>query len=117
MSNNNSKKNGTETYCIVDFPEENKFYGNYVESSPKKAASKALSELLKFIDLDKKDDDFMLGKFVVFVLKNKKTDQLYKYIGTQIKLKNPTKVMKNGVQKEYYYKNVIGKYNNSLDEI
>jgi hypothetical protein len=117
MSNNNSKKAKEESYCIVDFPSDNKFHGDYRATTPKKAASKALSELLKFIDIDKKEEDYMLGKFVVFVLKNKESNELYKYIGTQIKLKNPTKILKNGVQKQYYYKNVIGKYNESLDRI
>ena len=104
--NNNYKYNN---YMIVDFP-DNKIFE---ETSSKKAANNVFSYLLQFMDIDNTDDDFFLGKFLVFVIKNTKTNKEYKYIGNRIKLKNPVK-MGNNI---YYYKNVIGKYKKELDLI
>jgi hypothetical protein len=109
--------NNIHTYTIVDFPDVNKTFGSYKYSNPKKAANKAFSDLIKFIDIGNEDDE-LLGKFIVFVIKNIHTSKEYKYIGTRIKLKNPVKVhKKNGKEIDYKYKNVIGPYDEKLDLI
>ena len=113
-NNNNNNKNKLKTYTIVDFPEDNQTYGIFKENIPKKAANKALTSLLKFIDTDNiNNKDSFLGKFVVFVIKDTETNKMYKYIGTRIKLENPVK----NSNSEYKYKNVIGKYKKELDSI
>jgi ribosomal protein L35AE/L33A len=113
-----SYNNKLHCYTIVDFPSENQTYGKFKAFKPKIAANRAFSSLIKFVDIeDKSNDDSFLGKFLVFVIKDLNTNQEYKYIGNRIKLKNPVKVIKNGRDIEYKYKNVIGKYNNELDKI
>jgi hypothetical protein len=109
MNNNNNNI----YYSIVDFPNDNQLYGKFKGSSPKKAANKALSCLIKFMN---NNEDFF-GKFIVFVIKNNSTKKEYKYIGNRIKLENPIKVEKNGKTIIYKYKNVIGKFREELDLI
>jgi len=113
------KNQQNKTYSIVDFPENGKTYGSFTSKNRKKAASQAFTELLRYIDVDKKNgDDYMLGKFIVFVLQdNQNKNENYKYIGTQIKLKKPIRKKEGDIEKVYYYKNVIGDYNSSLDNI
>ena len=106
----------TNIFTIVDFPENNQYYGKFKGTIPKKVASKAFSSLVQFMDINPEKDNFQ-GKFIVFVIKNIKTNKMYKYIGTRIKLHNPIKVIKNGIEIEYKYKNVIGKYKNELNKI
>jgi len=108
--------NNINTYTIVDFPENNQCYGKFKGNIPKKVASKAFSSLVQFMDIDLEKDEFQ-GKFIVFVIKNVKSGKMYKYIGNRIKLHNPIKIVKNGIEVEYKYKNVIGKYRNELDKI
>ena len=115
MSYNN---NEVHYYTIVDFPEDNQNYGKFKANKPKIAANRAFSSLINFIDIDnKKNEDGFLGKFLVFVIKDLNTNEEYKYIGNRIKLKNPVKVVKDGKEIEYKYKNVIGKYKEDLDKI
>jgi len=108
---NNNKK----YYTIVDFPDDNQTYGNFSGSIPKKAANKAFSFLLKFLNEDIHND--FTGKFIVFVIKDTDTNKLYKYIGTRIILQNPIHTIKNNKNITYKYKNVIGKYKPELDLI
>ena len=113
-----SYNNNINYYTIVDFPEDNQNYGKFKGHKPKIAANKAFSSLIKFIDIENKsNENSFLGKFLVFVIKDLNTNQEYKYIGNRIKLKNPVKVTKDGIEIEYKYKNVIGKYNKELDKI
>jgi hypothetical protein len=100
-------------YTIVDFPEDNQTFGNFSGSIPKKAANKAFSSLLKFLNDDIHND--FTGNFIVFVIKDTTTNKLYKYIGTRIKLKNPINKIINDKTITYHYKNVIGKYKPELD--
>jgi hypothetical protein len=111
-----SNNNNTNTYTIVDFPENNQCYGKFKGTIPKKVASKAFSSLVQFMDIDLEKEEFQ-GIFIVFVIKKTKTGKMYKYIGNRVKLHNPIKISKNGVEVEYKYKNVIGKYRNELDKI
>ena len=101
-------------FCIVDFPKENMLYGNFTSTIPKKAANDAFSALTKYINISDEDS---FGKFIVFVIKDKHNNKMYKYIGNKIKLKKPVIIRKNGKDIIYHYKNVIGKYNPELDKI
>jgi hypothetical protein len=114
MSYNN---NNIHYYSIVDFPEEQQLYGKFKGTTPKAAANKAFSSLIKFIDIDKSNEDNFLGKFIVFVIKNIETNEEYKYIGNRIKLENTVTIVKDGKEIKYNYKNVIGKYNKELDKL
>ena len=109
--------NNDNYYSIVDFPEDNKYYGKFKGTVPKKVASKAFSALMQFIDIDNNNEDSLNGKFIVFVIQHNLNGKMYKYIGSRVKLKNPIKVVKEGVTIEYKYKNVIGKYRKELDLI
>jgi hypothetical protein len=105
----------TKKYIIVDFANDENGISPKIfnEITPKKAANKAFSYLLQFIDIDKDDDDFLLGKFLVFVIKNIETDKEYKFIGNRVTLANPIKIKNNTVK----YKNIVGKFNPELDLI
>jgi len=116
-NNNNNNINNMHYYSIVDFPEDNQLYGKFKGINAKAAANKAFSSLIKFIDIDKSNEDNFLGKFIVFVIKDIKTNAEYKYIGNRIKLENPVIVIKDGKEIKYKYKNVIGKYNKELDKL
>lgn len=109
----NNSMNNNIYYSIVDFPNDNQLYGKFKGSSPKKAANKAFSFLIKFMN---NQEDFF-GKFIVFVIRNNNTNKEYKYIGNRIKLENPIQVQKNGKTIVYNYKNVIGKFKEELDLI
>ena len=101
-------------YTIVDFPNDKQNYGKFKAGNPKKAANKAFSTLIKFIDTK---NDF-LGKFLVFVIKDLNTNEEHKYIGSRIELENPVKFTKsNGTNIEYKYKNVIGDYSPELEKL
>ncbi len=112
-----SNNNQTRTFTIIDFPKDNQTYGKFKSKIPKVAANMAFDELLKHIKIDKKTDDAFYGKFIVFMIKCLKTNKLYKYIGTVVKLKNPVKKMIDGKYITYEYKSVIGKYNKELDKL
>lgn len=99
MNNNNN-------YTLVDFPEDNKYYGKFTGKYPKTAANEAFSTLIQFTELKE-------NEFIVFVIKNINTNKMYKYIGGRVKLENPVKI--NG--KTVEYKNIIGKYNSELNKI
>ena len=92
-------------YTIVDFPEPNKIFGNYSAIKPKKAAEEVFIFLTNQAGDNFKNNSE--GKFIVFVIKNIKTQKEYKYIGTVVKLKKP--------KGNYIYKNVIGKYKPELN--
>jgi hypothetical protein len=118
-NNNNNNNNKIKTFTIIDFPEDNKTFGNFKSSIPKKAANEAFLALLNHVDFNKNNnDDNFFGKFIVFVIKEINTDKMYKYIGTVIKLKKPVNVkLNNGKEIIYHYKTVIGKYKKELDKI
>lgn len=116
-SNNNNNLMKNKSYSIVDFPEDNKLYGDFIATSAKSAAGEAFSHLLKFLDLDENNEDSFLGKFLVFTLIDKNSHKKYKYMGTRIELKNPVSITKNNHNLTYKYKDVIGKYKKELDKI
>lgn len=106
-------------FTIVDFPNNNNYYGNFIGEKPKNAADKVFSFLINFIDKKSNNNvnDEFSGKFLVFVIKDIESKKEYKYIGSRIKLKNPVKYIKNGKEIYYIYKNVIGVYHKELEKI
>ena len=52
----------TNIYTIVDFPENNQYYGKFKGTIPKKVASKAFSSLVQFMDINTEEDNFQ-GKY------------------------------------------------------
>jgi hypothetical protein len=109
---NNIKKNSK--YAIIDFPEDGKLFGTIYAKTPKTAGEKAFTKLLKYtsdINFENTDnDDDFLGKFLVYVIKNLDSNNEHKFIATRIKLAKE-------VNNKYQYKNIVGYYNNRLDEI
>ena len=106
--------NKISKYAIVDFPEDGKLFGTISETTPKKAAEKAFTKLLKYtsdINFENtNNDDAFLGKFLVFVIKNLDSKNEHKFIATRIKLAKE-------VNNKYKYKNIVGVYNNRLDNV
>ena len=100
-------------YTIVDFPEDNQTYGSFKGKTPKIAASKIMTHLIKYLVLNNTDD--LHGKFIVFVIRDIDSEKEYKYIGNRIKLHNPVIIEKDGKKIEYKYKNIIAKYRVELD--
>ena len=103
-------------FSIVDFPNDGEMKGEFISDVPKKAAIQAFSYLAEVSDIYKNNED-SLGKFIVFVIKNKNNGKLYKYIGNRVKLENVIKIKKNGNYIEYKYKDVVGKYKEELNKI
>ena len=106
--NNNNKQ---IEYEIIDFPKKNLSFGSYKGRYTKQAAEKAFTFLSNLVGQDIDEE----GSFLVFVIRNKETQKINKYIGTRIELEN--KVINNYIQTPVKYKNVISKYNPMLDKI
>ena len=100
------------SYSIVDFPEDNQFFGPFHADSPKKAAHYAFDYLSNISKLKSQ-----FGVYIVFTIIDHKTEKEYDFIGSRVKLENPVIRSENGVKKVYYYKNVIGKYSSELNKI
>jgi len=75
-------------YTLVDFPKEGDTYGEYEGKTPKAAANKILTILARKVKLNNSNNNSNHNKFIVFIIRNKKTNKEYKYIGTRIKLNN-----------------------------
>lgn len=99
-------------YVIVDYPEKGKNSGIFKSKSPKRAASKAFSQLVKHVSMNNGN-----GKFIVFTIQNTKTKKEYKYIGSRIKLARPKEILKNGKKITYRYENIVGKYKKELNQL
>jgi hypothetical protein len=106
------KQKTKDTYTIVNYPRNNETYGEFIGSSPKRAAHKAFSKLAKLSNLNNKSEDFL-----VFSIINKRTNKVYKYIGKRIKLSEPREVIRNGKKIIYKYVNTVGKYKKELNLI
>jgi hypothetical protein len=120
LFNNNSNSNlnlKPRVFTLVDFPDDNETFGKFVSIVPKKAANKAFTSLLKVMAMNENNDDYFIGKFIVFVIRDVQNNKEYKYIGNKIKLENPVIVHKNGKEIKYHFKNIIGKYSAELDKI
>ena len=91
-------------YHIVDFPEIGKNFGNFTSNVPSRAASKGLTQMLKKVPVDNPDNN----KFIIFTIENKQTKKRYKYIGIQVKLKNPINTRKHA--SSHKYRNIVSDY-------
>ena len=81
--NNNSNTNTNNAniapriFTIVDFPEDNQTYGRFSSIVPKKAANKAFSAITKAIMTNENNDDYFIGKFIVFVIRDIRNNKEY----------------------------------------
>ncbi len=107
-----NKKKNKDLYTIINYPKENQTYGEFMGSSPKRAAHKAFSKLAKLSKLNNSSEDLL-----VFSIINKRTNKVYKYIGKRIKLTEPREVIRNGKKIIYKYVNTVGKYKKELNLI
>ena len=99
-------------YTLLNFPNEGTNYGHFKSASPKRAAQKAFGKLAKSIELTNSN-----GSFIVFTMQNIKTKKEYKYIGSRVKLVEPSVVIKNGKKISFKFQHIIGKYNNELNKL
>ena len=77
-----------ESYSILNYPSLNKKYGEYKTKTPLSAAKKAFELLQENFDLSNSDDE---KKYLQFLIINNKTNQVNKYLGVKIILKEPIK--------------------------
>lgn len=104
-------------FTIVDFPNKGDTYGRITGAKPHNAANKALTILLKKIQLKNSDE------FIVFTLKDitpnntsKNTGKQYKYIGSRVLLETPKKINIGGKEIIFKYRNIIAKYYNNANK-
>jgi len=109
LKNKNNNKPQIE-YEIIDFPYQNQSFGSYKGKYTKQAAEKAFTFLSNLVGQDIDQE----GTFLVFVLRNKDTQETHKFIGTRIELEHS---VKNNNNTSVKYKNIISKYNPMLDNI
>jgi hypothetical protein len=101
------------SFTIVDFPKKGETYGRYISKYPKNAAKKAFTKLSSMIDLKNSNRK----KFLIFTIKEttkNSNKNMYKYIGTRIKLYEPIIIEKNGKNIVYKYKNIITSHKNFI---
>ena len=97
-------------YTIVDFPTIGKESGRYSGTSPQQAASKALTQLSRKVNLQNSNDK----NFMVLTLRKLGTNKKYTYIGTRVKLYRPISRNINGKAVIFRYRNVITTHSNLL---
>ena len=95
-------------YTIIDYPSDNKTTGLYKGKRPIQAAKKALSRLTR--DLDHHNNKGNHNKLLVFEMKCLDDDNIFKFIGTRIKLNKPKKVNLGGKTITYNFKNLVSYY-------
>jgi hypothetical protein len=109
MNYNTKKKNttGKRVFTIVDYPEQGKTYGNYYGETPRRAASKAFTQLAKLYNFKNSTNDY---KYINFTIRDKtmnRNNKEYSFYGTRVKLFKPIIVNRNGKKIKYNYKNII----------
>lgn len=112
QQNQQQLKQNKDIYSILDYPTKNKMYGEFTGSSPKRAAQKAFSKLVKFSGVRTNSNDF-----IVFTIVNKRTNKVYKYLGKRNKLTSPKTIYRDGKKIEYKFVNTVGKYKEELNLI
>ena len=105
-------KEGKDIFTIVDFPEEGMTSGRFTGTSPKRAGTKAFTKLAKLSKLNNSK-----RQLLVFVIRNLNTMKEYHFIGSRVKLAKPRKVVINGKNVIYRYKNIVGRYRPELNKI
>ena len=83
-----------ESYSILNYPSLNKRYGDFKTKTPLSAAKKAFELLQDKYDLSNSDDE---KKYLQFLLINNRSNEIKKYLGVKIILKEPIK-KKNKLQ-------------------
>ena len=93
-------------YCLLDYPNAGKIYGNFKGKYPSQAAKKIVSFLSKEYNFSNSKSK----KLMVFNIRNKNTKKEYKYVGTRIKLHSPHIIYKDNKKIEFKYKNIATRY-------
>lgn len=96
-------------YTLIDYPIKGNQHGLYSAKSPKRAASKAFTRLIKQSNNSITNTITNNHKrFIVFTIKNLHTNKNYTYAGTRVKLNNPiVRTLPNNKSIVYKYKNVL----------
>lgn len=98
---------GKRYFTIVDFPQEGKSHGSYSGSTPRRAASKAFTQLAKLYNFKNSTNDYKYINFTIRETTRNSANKEYTFYGTRVKLFKPTVVNHNGKRIKYYYKNII----------
>lgn len=94
-------------FTIVDFPQEGRSHGSYSGSTPRRAASKAFTQLAKLYNFKNSTNDYKYISFTIRETTRNSANKEYTFYGTRVKLFKPTIVNHNGKTIKYYYKNII----------
>lgn len=100
-------------FTVLNYPKEGENYGWYAAKSPKRAASKAFSQISRKIGLNNNSEK----NFMVFSIQERTRNtknKTYTYMGTRVKLNKPLIIKRGNKEIKYYYKNVISKYQPDL---
>lgn len=94
-------------FTIVDFPKQGDTHGNYSGVTPRRAASKAFTQLAKLYNFKNSTNDYKYISFTIRERARNNVNKEYTFYGTRVKLFKPTVVNHNGKKIKYYYKNII----------
>ena len=89
-----------DIYVLLDYPNSNDETGKYKSRYPQLAASKAFSQIINNYDVSNTSKE---KRYLLFAIRNKRTNKIYEYIGAKIKLYKPVKI--NNIF--YNYRNLI----------
>lgn len=95
-------------YTVVDFPNVGDRYGIFESTTPSGSASKALTKLSRMANISNDNN-----KFIIFVMENIDTGKQTRYIGTRVKLANPTKVN----NRIYKYRNILTRFDEEYFDV
>lgn len=96
-------------FTLVDFPEDGKTSGRYSGKSPRRAASKAFTQLCKVYNFKNSMDKFNYIKFSIREV-GQNSNKVHTYMGTRVKLYKPITVNRDNKIIRYKYKNIITEY-------
>lgn len=112
-------KNKIKQYTILDFPKHGDASGIYKGTTPYQAAKKAFSRLSRMIDLKNTNRKnvlvFTIGEILETDNRERIVGKRYKYMGTRVELKNPIKVKHGNKVIQYNYRNIVSKYDPTLE--
>ena len=96
-----------KTYHVIDFPSIGEIFGKFISNRPSRAASKALTSMLRKVDIQNANNN----KFIIFIIHCKETEKRHKYIGTRVKLEKSININNRIIK----YRNIVSKYNDDFD--
>lgn len=113
IKNKNKNNNTVKIFEIIDYPKQGKNFHLGKQKTIKNAAHEAFELISNSIEQDIIQEE----NFLVFSIIETNMKKEYKFIGTKIKLENPVYKTVNGKEHIFEYKNIIGEYKKSLDDI